>query len=90
MKRGVHDVLYSTPGNKKGDFMHLHFYEAREEEKTPSLGSRGEHLPGAPGRHADKQLHGGNDCPGLEFLSQKGLGILVPGPGCLCQNLPNE
>lgn len=71
--------------------MYLHFCVAREKVKTLSPVSRGEHLPGAPGKRADKRrLCGGSACPGLVFLSRKGLGILVAGPGFLCQNLPDE
>lgn len=48
VRRRVHTVLYSTPGKRKGDFMSLRFCGAREKEEAPSLGSRGEDLPGAP------------------------------------------
>lgn len=66
VRRHAHAVLDSTPGKRKGDFTYLHFCGAREKEKAPSPGSRGKHLPGAPGRRADKQRFRGGSVPFVE------------------------
>lgn len=67
------------------------FLWGQREGNSPVPRQRGEYLPGAPVRHGDKQrLCGGGAYLGLVFFSRKGLSILVPWPGFLCQNLPNE
>lgn len=70
VRRHAHAVLDSTLGKTKGDFTHLHFCGAREKEKALSPGSRDEHLPGAPGRCADKRRFRGGSVPFVEGVER--------------------